>query len=255
MFKNSIKLIFILLLLNIVTICVAEDFDVVRKANEQYTQGNYEEAIKLYEQVLAGGKESAELYYNLGNSYYKSNKFTYSILYFEKAKKLNPRDEDILANLKLVTEYHVVDEIEAVPEFFFYIWFKNLLTIFTCDGWAYISVGSFLLCLIGVGIFGFTGSLKLKKIAFTMASILLIISALSFVFTAKQRSFQLQHNEAIIFTPSVVVKSSPDEKGKDLFPLHEGTKVIIKDALGQWCEIRVASGNVGWLLLSDLKRI
>lgn len=226
----------------------------LEKANQHYTAGEYEEAIKTYLEILNGNVESAELYYNLGNAYFKTNQFTQSIINYERAALLAPNDEDIQFNLELANQ-HVVDAIEPLPQVFFVRWFHNIVNKLSADGWAKLSVVAFVIALFLAGIFFFSQITAIKRISFWAGILIVAISIFSFNFAARQKKRMTEHNFAIITQPSVTVKSSPSESGTDLFLIHEGLKVKIKDSLGSWIEIRLADGNQGWLPASSLEKI
>ncbi|HKJ42107.1 MAG TPA: tetratricopeptide repeat protein [Sunxiuqinia sp.] len=224
------------------------------KADKQYASQQYEKAINIYEGILKSDKESAGLYYNLGNAYYKTGKYTKAILNYERAKLLAPNDEDIQFNLDLANQ-HVVDNINPLPKVFFVRWWNALANKFSTDGWAKISVVTFILALILAGFFFLSRSVSIKRLSFWVGILILAISIFSFNFAARQKSRMTSHNFAIITQPSVTVKSSPSDSGTDLFLIHEGLKVEIKDQLGSWKEIELADGNQGWLPASSLENI
>lgn len=226
----------------------------IEEAGKQYSEGSYDKAVELYEKVLSNGFESAELYYNLGNANFKLNKMAPAILYYEKAVKLNPSDENTRFNLA-VANSRIVDKIETVPELFYVRWWNALIFTFSVDGWATISLVSFILLLASAMLFFMFDVILVKKTAFWAGIIFILISASSFTLAnQKYNSFRKDH-EAIVFTPTVTVKSSPTENSIDLFVIHEGTKVQITDNIGEWTEIKIANGSVGWLKGVDLVKI
>ncbi|PTN05584.1 tetratricopeptide repeat protein [Mangrovibacterium marinum] len=224
------------------------------KANQHYIAGEYEDAIAAYNEILSSNKASAEVYYNLGNSYYKNNQFTQAILNYERAKLLAPNDEDIQFNLDLANQ-HVVDAIDPLPQVFFIRWWNNITNKFSVDQWARISVVSFILFLVLAGLFFFTPSGLIKRLSFWSGILIVVISIFSFNFAARHKQRITEHNFAIIVQPSVTVKSSPSESGTDLFLIHEGLKVEIRDHLSGWMEIRLSDGNQGWLPANSIERI
>ena len=220
---------------------------VIAKANKSYAEGLYTQAVELYKQVLTSVNESWELYYNLGNSYFKLNDY-------EKAKKLNPGNEDINFNIK-VTNNRITDKIEPLPEMFYKRWYRNLVELFSVDNWARIVILSFIISLFCGLLYVISQHIFFQKVGFWMGIVFFLFSLISVLF-AFQNYRTLQNNtEAIIFTPTVTIKSSPDEKSIDLFVLHEGAKVQILDNIGNWYEIRIANGSVGWLLTSSVEKI
>ncbi len=233
--------------------CYANDLDtLVRQGNAFYMDEAYEKAVDAYESVIDSGYVSAELYYNLGNAYYKSHNITMALVNYERALRLDPRDEETLHNLAIAREF-VVDKIDVLPEFFLLTWFRGFVKMLDPDLWASISITAFVAALCLLLIYFFSMKINLRKASFWMAVLLFIISVSTFVFAAGHNRLVMQHNQAIVLSPSVTIKSSPDEQsGTDLFLLHEGTKVTIEDQLGDWREVILTDGNRGWLKKSDL---
>jgi tetratricopeptide (TPR) repeat protein len=223
-------------------------------AAQYYADRKYEKAIETYQKILYEGYEAAELYYNLGNAYFKSNKIPYAILNYERAKKLNPNDEDIEFNLKLANT-HVVDKIDVIPEFFLTSWWGDLINIMSSNKWAIISMIAFVAALAGLLVFFLARVVIVRQISFWAGILLIVISVFTFNFSRKQYAKSQNEPQAIIITPSVVVKSSPSDGGTDLFLIHEGLKVTVTDKLGSWREIKLSDGNEGWIKNSDLEEI
>ncbi len=248
------KTIFLILLALFISVGSFAQNALMDKANQHYTSEEYKLAVESYEELLKTDVESAELYYNLGNSYYKTGQVTKAIINYERAKLLAPGDEDIQFNLELANQ-HVVDAIEPLPQVFFIRWWKNITNLTSVDNWAKISVVSFVLFLILAGIFAFTRTASVKRFTFWIGILILLVSIFSFNFAASQKKQLTQHEYAIIIQPSITVKSSPSETGTDIFVIHEGLKVQVKDSLGNWREIRLADGNQGWLPASSIEQI
>jgi tetratricopeptide (TPR) repeat protein len=248
--KTLILTIFILL----ITLSAYPQDSLLVKANQQYADGKYEQAIDLYQQILKSNMESAEVYYNLGNAWYKTGQFTKAIINYERAKLLAPNDEDIQFNLEIANQ-HVVDAIEPLPKVFFIRWWHNLVNKFPADGWAKINVVTFIVVLILAGFFFFSALPGIKRVSFWAGVIILAISIFSYSFAARQEKRMTEHRFAIITQPSVTVKSSPSEGGTNLFLIHEGLKVEILDNLGTWNNIRLADGNQGWLPDNSMEKI
>jgi tetratricopeptide (TPR) repeat protein len=223
-------------------------------ANQLYTQSRFDSAIRVYENILSRGFESAELYYNLGNAYFKAKNIPRAILNYERARLLKPHDDEINFNLQLA-QTMVVDKINVLPEFFLKRWWRAFSYLFPSNVWAIISLVSFVVMLISLAIYLFISLPLLKRLAFYLSVLLLLLSAVSLTHSLSLKSERTAHNTAIIMSPSVTIKSSPDENGTELFVLHEGTKVWIIDQVGDWLRIKIADGNNGWLKVSDIERI
>lgn len=223
-------------------------------AGKAYEKKDYGTAITAYEQLLQEGYRAADLYYNLGNAHFKAGHIAAAILNYERALKLAPDDEDTRYNLR-IANLQVVDKIETMPAVFYRRWINSISGWCGPDTWSAWLIGlSWLLASI---IFGFiiTRSPGWKKVLF-LSGVMVLFITLVVTLAGRESNRQVsRHDEAIILSPSVYVKSSPDEKGNDLFILHEGTKVSLQDQVGNWQEIRLANGTVGWVTLNVLEAI
>ncbi len=223
-------------------------------ASKAYNNGEYSEAAAYYETVAAEYGISAKLYYNLGNAYYKAGEIARSRLNYERALRLAPHDKDIQFNLEMC-EAMVVDKTESLGDFLLARWFRQVRELFASNVWSWLSIGLFWLFLISLCVFFFNKVRIWRKSFFIIAIISLIISVVSLIFATQSYRAQVFSDQAVVFEPSVTVKSSPDRSGNDLFLLHEGTKVSIKSTLGEWSEIVLEDGNVGWMPSSGLQVI
>ncbi|MFW6328173.1 MAG: tetratricopeptide repeat protein, partial [Bacteroidota bacterium] len=219
-----------------------------------YQEGKYEEAISGYSAILDQGFEAPELYYNLGNAFFKSNKLAQAILNYERAMELDPSDPDIQYNLALANTY-VIDKIEKLPEIFYIRWWKQFTGFISSRTWAILSVTFFILFLAFFSLYLFSIRIGVKKTSFVLSVILILFTILTFYIALEKHQQINSDNTAIIMTPSVTIKSSPDETSNDLFVLHEGTKVHVEDRIGEWQEIRIADGNKGWIKVSNMEII
>ena len=224
------------------------------KANELFGAEKYEEAVTAYAEILNSGVESGALYYNLGNAYYKSGKLPEAILNFERALLLSPHDKDIRYNLEMAN-LQITDKLDTVGEFFLVNWFNNFKNKTKSDTWALISIIAFVLSILGIGLFLFARKRALKQVSFSMAIVLFVISFLAFNFSASQKEKLTDRKSAIIFAPSISVKSSPSSGGTDLFILHEGTKVNILEQVSDWNRVVISDGNEGWIPASAIEII
>ncbi|MDO9512890.1 MAG: tetratricopeptide repeat protein [Bacteroidales bacterium] len=223
-------------------------------ATAAYTAGNYQKAIWHYQKVVDMKLESAELYYNLGNSWFKLNEMAPAILYYEKALRLDPNHADIQFNLK-VANSRIVDKIDEVPQLFYERWWSKIKNLFNGNRWAFISLISFGLMLsLGI-LFFLTFSGNMRRLSFWSGLTIMLIFFISSGFAWQARAEKIHHNQGIVFTQSVSVKSSPDQSSTDLFVIHEGTKVRITERIGEWIEVRIANGSTGWIQKNDLKEI
>lgn len=228
--------------------------ELITAADSAYASKRYTEAIANYESILEQGYESAALYYNLGNAYFNINDLPAAILNYERARVLSPRDPDIEFNLSIANSM-IPDKIESVPEIFYVRWWKSLRDSFNLYTWTVISLGVFMLLVISAGFFILSRQMALRRAAFWLGIVFILLSAAGFATTYSKYDIQSKHLYAIVFDPTITVKSSPNQSGKDLFVIHEGTKVFIMEEINGWCNIRIANGSDGWLPSSSIVRI
>ena len=228
--------------------------ELVDLAASDYSQKEYTQAAEIYQTIIARYGNSAEIEYNLGNAYFKSNQLAPAILHFERALKMNPLDDDIRFNLQMCNA-RIVDQITPLGQFFVGRLFYSLGQMNTSNNWAWTSIVLFILFIICFGSYFLARRRWLKKTGFYVGIVSFLICILAFVYAWQGRSQIENSKEAILFSLSVTVKSSPDKSGTDLFVLHEGIKVKIKSTLGDWYEIELADGNIGWLQAKDLQII
>ena len=224
------------------------------KGNALYEEGNYEEALGVYNQVLQDGKESAGLYYNMGNAAYRSNSIGYAILYYEKAIKLEPTHEDAANNLEFVSRYRL-DTFEEVPQLFLAAWIRGFVHLLPERTWSTLAMLFFLALLTGIVVYLFAKRIALKKTGFVSALAALLLFGLAFSSAASRHREIIHPDAGIILAPSVVVRSSPSDSGTELFILHEGTKIEISEEVSGWRNIRVIDGREGWILAEDFDSI
>lgn len=226
---------------------LAADHDsTMMKANQAYIRGEYSYASELYEEILSSGLHSADLYYNLGNAYFKQNMLANAILHYERAWLLKPFDDQIEYNLDLARS-RTVDRIEQVPDIFYKRWWNRFILAQSVDGWAKTGLYMLLITLLSVLWYFFSPTSRMKKATFFASIFLTMVTLLSFFAAQRQYVKHYQKTDAIVFAPRVTVKSAPSGTSPDLFVIHEGTKVRITNELGDWAEIRLENGNVGWL--------
>lgn len=222
------------------------------QANAQYAEGNYAEAITQYEQIILE-QPAAEVYYNLGNAYFKQGELAQSILAYERALRLKPSYTDAQHNLQFA-QSRIVDNIEDTNSFFLSNWIKVVRNAFSQSTWIILSITLFICMLLGFFFFAFSQTLWIRKTAFYTSIIALLISIVACLNASSLHYRDTQRAEAIITQGIVNAKSSPDRSGNDLFTIHEGTKVEIKEVIGDWCCIHVGN-NIGWMPLAYLERI
>ncbi|MDH6358287.1 tetratricopeptide repeat protein [Parabacteroides sp. PF5-9] len=251
---KTIRYIFFFVLLQHFAFTLNAQDTSIKEAETAYAGEDYSKAIELYESVLKEYGESAEIYYNLGNAYYKSGQVAPSILNYERALLLDPGDSDIRFNLQMA-KMRAVDNIEPIGEFFLVKWFDTVQNMGKADSWAKVGISCFILFIGCLTLFFFSRWIRLKKIGFYVGLVLLVLVVFANIFANNQKKEMINRTDAIVFSPTVTVKSSPATSGTDLFILHEGTKVSIKSTLGDWKEIELEDGNVGWMPSKDMEII
>jgi hypothetical protein len=224
------------------------------KASGLYSGGKYKEALELWMSIYNTGVRSFSLEYNIANVNFKLNNIPAAILFYERALLLKPGSEDLRYNLQIAKTL-VVDKFNEIPELFFKRWYDFVSLAMSTNTWATISIISFVICLISLSVYIYSSKYSHKVIGFWAALLLFIISLLSVSLSLHNRDLVYNNSRAIIFSPQVNGKSSPDNSGKDLFVLHEGTKVTIEDSVGGWFEIRLSDGNKGWVPSNSLEKI
>jgi hypothetical protein len=222
--------------------------------NKAYIEGNYQKAIEEYQAILEGGEYSMKLYYNLANAYFKMGKIGKSILYYNKALRIAPSQEDIRHNLA-IAEAQTKDRITAIPEFFLNRWLRTVRNSMSCTAWSVLSLVLFGILLAFALLFLLASRKSWRKLGFygAMCAFLLFVGFTSFAISS--RNDMLSHDEAIVMGTAISVKSSPDNSATDLFVLHEGTKVKVLSEVDEWCEVVIADGKKGWTLKNNVEEI
>lgn len=228
--------------------------DLFSSANSLYKEAKYEEAIKLYEQIEAQNLVSSELYYNLGNCYYKLNKVAPTIYNFEKALQLNPLNKDAKNNL-IIAKKLTLDRVEALPKTIFQKFNQNYLQKLTYNSWAIVTVVLSFIASVLFLLFYFADAPSKKRIFFTTSIISFLLLISSIIITYTQFSKAKNTIEAIVFSDEISVSSEPTSSADEVFTLHEGTKVNILDTVDNWKKIKLKDGKIGWSLSKNLKEL
>lgn len=234
------------------TLGFSQNEQLFEEATAFYNQGEYTKAADNYLKILENKEHSAELYFNLGNTYYKLNKIAPSIYYYEKALLLRPNDPDIRNNLAYAQNM-TLDAIEPLPQTTISKMYNKLTTYLTFDQWAYVAVGFMILfvcCYIAFYYFKFSTQ---KRLAFISSLIFLLFTIVAVLLAYIQFSNYKSERPAIVFSEEVGVKSEPNNRGQAIFTLHAGTKVHVLEQLNDWKKIAIADGTTGWIPSEDIK--
>jgi tetratricopeptide (TPR) repeat protein len=225
-----------------------------QNADDEYMRGNYQQAIIDYQELLSKGV-SAELYYNLGNAYYRTDNLAKAILNYERAQELAPGDEDIRFNLQFARS-KTIDKITPESEMFFVTWYHALVNLTGVDEWAKIGLASIIVALVLMLVYLFAPQLTMRKVGFFGSITLLVVFVLSNLFAWQQKTAISTRAGAIIMSPSANVKRTPVPNSADVCVLHEGTRVDITDkSMKGWVGVKVADGREGWIPTKNLEEI
>lgn len=237
-------------------LCISLSMSAITKENSdaEYVKGNYQQAIKDYQELLKSGV-SPEIYYNLGNAYFRTDNLTQAILAYERARLLSPGDPDINYNLDFARS-KTIDKIPASDEMFYVTGYRSLVNIMNVDSWAKTGVIAITVALVLVLVYLFSPTVILRKIGFFAGILFVIVFLLSNIFAYQQKQAMERKTGAIVVSPTVNVKSTPSKTSTDVFVIHEGTRVDITDkTMEQWRAIQLGDGRKGWILASQIEEI
>ena len=224
------------------------------EADSSYVRQHYQEAIKQYEVLLKEGV-SADLYYNLGNAYYRSDNFTRAIINYERALLLSPGDKDIRHNLQLARQ-KTTDKLSPSVDFFLVTWYRSLVNIMGVDAWAWTALVALAMGIILFLVYLFSSRVSLQKLGFFGAAFMLLFFLFANLFAWHQQQVLTHRTGAVVVATETAVKSTPAQNGTNLFMLHEGTKVeITDDSMKDWKEVRLPDGKEGWIAVTSIEII
>ncbi len=246
--KSALMLLFFLML------CIPSMAITKVNADNEYKKGNYQQAVKDYSELLKGG-QSAEIYFNLGNAYYRTDNIANAILCYERALLLSPSDSEIQFNLQLA-QSKTIDKITPESEMFLVKWWKSAINMMDIDSWAYTSVCSLILALALFAVYMLSHNVRLRKLGFFGALLLMTIMVFSNIFAFQQKKQFTHRTGAIVMSPALQMKKSPDDKAENISVIHEGTRVdIIDDTMHGWAMIRLGDGREGWIKIAQIEKI
>ena len=252
--KRTVILTALLLMSVVVSATAQTSTERWEAGNKAYIEGNYDKAIEEYTAILDGGEYSMKLYYNLANAYFKAGANGKAILYYNKALRIAPSQEDIRHNLALA-EAQTKDRIAVIPEFFLNRWLRTMRNSMSCTAWSVLSLLMFGTMLAFGLLFLLASQVRWRKVGFYGALCAFVMFVATTSFAVSSRKDMLSHDEAVVMGTAISVKSSPDRSATDLFVLHEGTKVEILTEVDEWVEVVIADGKKGWTLKSNIETI
>jgi len=251
--KNAVVLIIIFL--SSCGFIKAQELDTLMKAGNDYFQNKqFPEAIVSYETILNQGYLSSDLYYNLGNAFYRTGELGKAILYFEKALKISPGNDDAAYNLKIVNA-RTVDKIQEIPPLFLIKWWNILLSSFTSTGWQVIIFVFYMLLLVCIALYFLIKHLQVQKFSFIFGVLNIIALFFSVILFFSSLSMESSNDHGILLQSVANAKISPDTQSNDAFVIHEGIKFQIEDKVNNWVKIKLSDGKVGWLPANTFEEI
>ena len=245
---------FVLMILMLMLMPLSANAITKQNADDEYAKGNYQQAIKDYQEILKAGV-SSEIYYNLGNAYYRTDNITQALLAYERALQLSPGDNDIRFNLQYARS-KTIDKITPETEMFFVTWYHSLVNFTSVDRWANTAIVSIVMALLLILVFLFAPQMWARKSGFYGSAVFLLLFAFANLFAFQQKHELETKQGAIVIAPTVNVKKTPAASGTDVFVIHEGTRVDITDrGMKQWRGVKLADGREGWLKTSQIEEI
>ncbi len=228
--------------------------EIFKEANTLYKEHKYEEALQKYKSIEEKGFVAEDLYYNMGNVYYKLEEIAPAILYYKRALKLDPNLDDAKFNLKMAQQ-RTADKIEKLPVTFFAKFWNWLANILTVHQWAIFSVLMAFFTAISFIFYFFAKSSFIKRISFVKSITFLSLMIISLIIAHQQDIWEKSNKEAVVMTENSYIKIAPNENSGDKFILHEGTEVLVVDQVDDWYRIKLADGKVGWIHSGEVSLI
>ena len=225
--------------------------DLLQKAETAYDTKKYKDAIGDYEELVKEGYKSYQLYYNLGNAYYRNSELGKAIYNFELARKINPNDEDVRINLGIASS-KTVDKIDAKENFFIGAVRANILSSFSTNIWAWLTIFSLLSSAILFFVFVSSSAVLVKRISFLLSCLLLVSFVLTYFLGYSALKAKVENKFAIITSREIKIMNEPTPSASSKFSLHEGTKIRVVENNGDWLLIKLDNGNEGWVKAADV---
>lgn len=242
--KTCLKIFLLFIVLNVSIF--ADPASTMRTANEYYKNNRYQLAVDEYNKLISDGYRGVSLFYNLGNSHYRLGQVGYAILYYEKALRFSPGDEDVQHNLELA-KLNLKDKVDTLPPFFIFNIWEGLLASFSVTGWTVLVYIVFILLLSAIVLYFFSRSVSQQRTAFFSGIAIFSVLLFTVLLLAVKINKEFNIKYAIVTKTEIIVKSAPDISSKDEFQIHEGLKVKVEDSVDDWLKIRLEDGKIGWV--------
>jgi len=249
----------LVLVLGLVTILPADTSlegaeSAFREGNNFFQQGDYDGAIRVYEDIITGGYLSGPLHYNLGNAYYRTGDVARAILNYERARRRIPDDEDLRYNIEMA-RIATVDQIEQIPRLFVWDYWDSIKNFFSFSSLVLIGFAAYLAVFASIAVFVLARGFGARRYSLPAGICSLILLLTVLVLLAERTSYLENRDFAVIMVEAADVKNAPDADGPDAFVLHSGTLVKITDMMGDWIQVRLADGKVGWTISENMEII
>jgi len=251
---TTLRTVFALLVVSAGTVSAQSPEQVFQQGNMLYQQGSLEEARKAYEVLLGQGYVSGELYYNLGNVYYRTGNIARGILFYERAARLIPQDEDLQHNLTLAN-LRITDRIEPTPRLFIWDAWDGMKNALSLQGLTWLTFLAYLVVIAFVALLLLGGSYAVRRVGLIGSAVTGVLFLLMLALFVGRLADLGATDQAILITSVATVKNSPDPKSSDAFVLHSGVKLWVIDRVSEWVKIRLADGKQGWVERSSIEVI
>ena len=228
--------------------------EIMEEGNNYYKNEQWENAISDYSKILNLGYESAALYYNMGNAFYKTGNLGEAILSYERGLKLDPGNDDIQFNLKLVNA-RTIDNIKEVPKLFILEWWDLIVSALSVSGWATVVLLFYIALLLFIAVYFMSGNINFQRFSIYAGVVSLFLLFIVLIVFVASYEREVSSDYGIVLANTVNVKVSPTEESNDSFVIHEGLKFEIQDQLDDWVKIKLADGKIGWMPKNTLEKI